>query len=59
VSRGVIADMRLVGAQETMVRVVGTVMGKIRVAWVVGSRARWPTGCFVLMFLSTTIASGI
>ena len=56
VLRGMVADMQLVGAQETMVRVVGTLMGGIRVAWVVGTLARGPPGCFVLMLLSTTNA---
>jgi len=59
VLRGVVADMRLVGAQETMVRVVGTLMGGIWVAWVVRTLARGPTGCFVMMFLSTAKALGM
>jgi len=59
VLRGMGADVRLVGAQETMVRVVGTLMGGIWVAWVVGALARGPTGCFVMMFLSTTNALGM
>lgn len=59
VLRGMVADMRLVGAQGTMVRVMGTVMGGIWVARVVGTLARGPTGCFVMMFLSTTNALGM
>jgi len=59
VLRGVVAVMRLVGAQETMVRVVGTLMGGIWVAWVVETLARGPTGRFVMMFLSTTNALGM
>ena len=55
---GVVAGMRLVGSQETMVRVVGTLMGGIWVAWVVGTLARGPKGCFVMMFFSTTNALG-
>jgi len=57
--RGVVANMRLVGAQETMVGVVGTLMAGTWTACVVGTVARGPTGCFVMMFLSTTNALGM
>ena len=56
---GVVAGMRRVGSQETMVRVVGTLMGAIWVAWVVGTLARGPKGCFVMMILSTKSALGM
>jgi len=57
--RGVVAVMRLVGAQETMVRVLGTLMVGIWVAWVVETLARGPTGHFVMLYFSTTNALGM
>jgi len=57
--RGVVADMRLVGAQETMVRVVGTLMGGMWVAWVMETLAGGPKGRFVMVFLSTKNALGM